>query len=81
MKVTVKKWKGPQKSNIAMDAWLLWRVGRMPGEIFRRIAIKNHREKFLYYPKDGEHCPSNGKFPGIECRCNGCPFVLSCRRK
>jgi len=81
MKVKVRKWKGPEKSSVVTDAWLLWRIGRMPGEIFQRIALKNRREKFLYYPKDGEYCPSNGNFPGIECRCHHCPFEVVCRRE
>lgn len=79
MKLKVRRWQGPAKSTYALDAWFLWMIGRMPGECFERIALKHGREHWLYRPSHhGEHCPSSGDRPGIECRCDECPYYLKC---
>lgn len=79
MKVKVKRWKGPRASTPALDAYVLWMVGKMPGECFQRIALKHGREDWLYQPSlQGEDCPSNGSHPGIECRCDECDQFLFC---
>lgn len=62
-----------------MDAFILWMVGKMPGECYERIAVKSGKEDWLYHPSlQGEECPSNGKRPGIECRCDECDHFLFC---
>lgn len=79
MKVKVKRWHGPRKSHVVMDAWFLNLIGRMSGEYYERIALKNGKEDWLYRPSwHGEKCPSNGKNKGIECRCDECDFFLEC---
>lgn len=63
----------------AMDAWMLWMVGKMPGECYERIALKNGKEHWLYRPSHhGQSCPSNGEHKGIECRCDECDHYLAC---
>lgn len=77
MKVKVRRWPGAGCP--ALDAWFLWRIGRMPGECFERIALRHGREHYLYQPsRQGESCPSNGAQPGIECRCDECDYYLTC---
>lgn len=79
MKVKVTRWKGPPTSSPAMDAFILWMIERMPGECFQRIMLKYGKEDWLYHPSlQGEHCPSNGKNPGIECRCDECDTFMFC---
>ena len=77
--VKVRKWEGPAPCTPAMDAWALWMVGRMPGAIFERIALRCGQERWLYRPSShGKYCPSNGEHKGIECRCEECDFYLDC---
>lgn len=77
MKVKVRKWPGAGCP--ALDAWFLWRIGRMPGECFERIALRHDRENLLYMPSSqGTACPSNGEHPGIEYRCCNCDHYLGC---
>lgn len=66
-------------STPAVDAWLLWMIGKMPGECFERILLKHGKEDWLYHPSlMGEECPSNGKHKGVECRCDNCDTFLFC---
>lgn len=77
MKVKVRKW--PLAGCPVLDAWFLWRIGRMPGECFERIALRHDEEYFLYLPSlQGAECPSNGAHPGIECRCDECDHYPMC---
>lgn len=79
MKVKVRKFRGPKESCQAFDAFILWMIGRMPGECYERIALKCGKEDWLYHPSlQGEECPSNGEHPGIECRCDNCDTFLFC---
>jgi len=64
-----------------MDAFILWQVGKMPGECFERICLKHGKEHWLYRPSSlGARCFSNGEHPGIECRCDECDFAGLCWR-
>lgn len=79
MKVKVRKWHGPRLSSPAMDAFILWMIGRMQGECFERMMMKSGKEDWLYRPSlKGEGCPSNGAHPGVECRCDECDYYLFC---
>lgn len=79
MKVKVRKWDKADPKTVALDAWFLWMIGRMPGECYERIALKKGKEHRLYRPsRHGEECPSNGQRPGIECRCDECNWYLKC---
>lgn len=79
MKVKVRKWKGPQQSSPAMDAFILWQIGKMSGSCYERIVLKCGKERWLIRPSwHGEECPSNGKRAGIECRCDNCDHFLVC---
>lgn len=63
----------------AMDIWVLWKVGKMPGAVFERLMLKHGKEHWLYEPGEhGKHCPSNGQYQGIECRCDECDHYLTC---
>lgn len=79
IKVHPRPWPDAHPDTPALDAFILWQVGKMPGECYERIALKNGKEHWLYRPgSHGEHCPSNGEHPGIECRCDECDFALLC---
>jgi len=78
-KVHPRPWPDAHPDTPALDAFILWKVGKMPGECYERIALKHGKEHWLYQPGDhGEHCPSNGENAGIECRCDECDFALLC---
>ena len=79
MKVKVRKWPHAHLSTPALDAFILWQVGKMPGACYERIALKCGKEDWLYQPSlQGEDCPSNGRHTGIECRCDNCDLFLFC---
>ena len=79
MKVRVRRWEGPRPCRPALDAWFLWMIGRMPGECYERIALKQGKEGWLYRPSlHGAKCPSNGEHQGIECRCDNCDWYPEC---
>ena len=78
-KVQPRPWPHAHPDTPALDAFILWRTGKMPGECYQRIALKHGKEHWLYQPGDhGEHCPSNGENAGIDCRCDECDFALLC---
>lgn len=77
MKVKVKKW--PHRPGMAaLDAWFLWYIGEMPGEIFERVCLKLGKERRLILPGEWQYCPSNGENEGIRCRCDNCDYFLEC---
>ena len=77
MKVRVKK--RPTSHRMAcLDAWFLWSIGRMSGEVFERVCLKYGQERSLIRPGHGKDCPSNGEHPGIHCRCDNCDYFLRC---
>ena len=79
MKVKVRKWDKADPRTVALDAWFLWMIGRMPGACFERIALRHGKEHLLLVPsRHGERCPSTGEHPGIECRCDECDWYLKC---
>lgn len=79
MKVKVRTWPGADPKHPALDAFVLWKVGKMPGQCYERIALKHGKEHWLYQPSPaGSSCPSNGEHPGIECRCDECDHFLTC---
>ncbi len=79
MKVKVRKWRHAHPKTPALDAFILWQVGKMPGECFERIMLKHGKEHWLYHPSHhGKECPSNGEHKGVECRCDECDYYLEC---
>lgn len=78
MKVKVRIWEHYDPETVALDAWFLWRTGKMPGPCFERIALRHNHGNWLYDPGEkGKYCPSNGE-NGIECRCDECDHYLIC---
>lgn len=74
-----RPWPGAHPDTPALDAFVLWQLGKMPGECYESIALQHGKEHWLYRPGNhGENCPSNGEHPGIKCRCDECDFALLC---
>lgn len=87
MKVKVRKWPHAHPDTPALDAFILWKVGRMPFECYERIARKHGKEHWLYRPEvpakltpspNGKECLANGTWPGYVCQCAGCDFYETC---
>lgn len=62
----------------ALDAFMQFMVGKLPGEEYAKICQQYGKEHWLIHPSEnGQFCPSSGKH-GIEKACDNCPHTKEC---
>ena len=78
MKVKVSRWKYERRF-LMLDLHAFWIVRKVPGDVYERMCLRHGKEHWLYNPSHhGRYCPSSGKYPGIECRCDECHAYQEC---
>ena len=71
--------ENPPFESPAMDAFMAYMVGKLPGVDYVRIAREHGKNHWLINPTPGgKDCFCNGKHPGIAGECDGCEHYSTC---